>query len=93
MGYDEDVAALRKKIDALNEDIVEKLAERVEVALEIGEVKARYGRLITDPTREAKVIEQVGEMARIRGIDVEGVERVFREIIRLCAEAEKGARP
>ena len=86
--YEEEIGALREEINRLNIEIVQKLSERVDVALRIGEVKKRHGRPIVDRSREAKVYQQVRGLAAERGIDAEGAERVFREIIRLCTEAE-----
>ena len=86
--YEEEIEGLRREINRLNAEIVEKLAERVEVALRIGEVKRRHGRPIVDMNRGSKVYQHVQELAQGKGIDSEGVVRVFREIIRLCTEAE-----
>lgn len=86
--YEEEVEGLRREINRLNAEIVEKLAERVEIALRIGEVKRRHGRPIVDMSRESKVYQHVQGLAQGKGIDSEGVVRVFREIIRLCTEAE-----
>lgn len=84
MTYEEEVELLRTEIDRLNADIIEKLAERVEVARQIGEVKRRHGLTIVNRRREAKVYEWIRESARKRRLDPEGVVRVFEEIIRLC---------
>ena len=88
MTYEEEVEGLRAEIDRLNADIMEKIAERVQVARQIGEVKRRHGLPIVDRRREAKVYERIRESARERGLDPEGVARVFREIIRLCTEVQ-----
>jgi chorismate mutase len=88
MTYEEEIGDLRKEINRLNVEIVEKLAQRVDVALRIGEVKHRHGRPIVDRSREARVYEQVRGLARCNDLEPDGVERVFREIIRLCTRAE-----
>jgi chorismate mutase len=88
MSYDEEIVELRREINRLNTEIMDKLAERVEVALGIGRVKHRHGWPIVDRSREAMVYDQVRRLARERGIDEGGAERVFREIVRLCTEAE-----
>lgn len=88
MGYEEEIEGLRKEINKLNEVLVEKIAQRVEVAVRIGAVKKRYGRPIVDVGREAKVYEQIRELARGHDLDEEGLERIFREIIKLCTEAQ-----
>ena len=89
MIYEEEIGELRKEINQLNDEIIEKLAKRIEVAVRIGAVKRRHGRPIVDKSREEKVYEQIRKLARERRLDAKGVERVFREIIRLCTEAQK----
>lgn len=91
--YEEEIGALREEINRLNVEIVQKLSERVDVALRIGEVKKRHGRPIVDRSREAKVYQQVRELAVEHGIDAEVAVRVFGEIIRLCTEAELEEEP
>ena len=86
--YEEEIGELRKEINRLNAEIVKKLSERVDVALRIGEVKKKHGRPIVDKDREAKVYEQVRKLASDHKIDPRSVGKVFREIIRLCTEAE-----
>ena len=87
--YEEELLELRKEINQLNAEIVNKLSERVNVALKIAEVKKKHGLPVVDKKREAKVFEQVQELASECKIDPSGVKRVFREIIRLCTEAEE----
>ena len=89
MSDENEIEELRKEINRLNTEIVEKLAQRVEVAKEIGAVKKRRGLPIVDRGRETRVIEQVKGLAPPLGLDADGAERVFREIIRLCTDAEK----
>ena len=83
-----EIGPLRDEINRLNVEIVDKLAERVRVALAIGVVKHRHGRPIVDRSREARVYQQVRSLAEEAGIDPEGAEKVFREIIALCTQAE-----
>ena len=86
--YDEEIETLRKQINLLNIEIVQKLSERVDVALRIGEIKKKHGRPIVDRSREANIYQQIRELASEQKIRPDGVERVFREIIRLCTVAE-----
>jgi len=88
MPYEDEIAELREEINGLNAEIVEKLAQRVEVARGIGEVKKRHGLPIVDAAREERVLEHVKELAVAHGIDADGAGRVFREIINLCTEAQ-----
>ena len=86
------IAELRGEIDALNAEIVGLLARRVEVARGIGEAKRDLGLPIVDRAREGKVYERVRELARGAGLDPEGVERVFREIVDLSTRAQEDGR-
>ena len=88
MTYDEEIGPLRDEINRLNVEIVERLAERVKVALDIGTVKHRHGKPIVDRSREGKVYEQARALAEKEGIDPGGVEKVFRKIVELCTQAE-----
>ena len=88
MTYDAEVGKLREEINRLNVEIVEKLARRVEVAKWIGDVKRRHGKPVVDRSREARVYDQIRELAREFDVDPDGVESVFREVVRLCTEAQ-----
>jgi len=88
MTYEEEIAPLRDEINRLNAEIVDKLAERVNVAIEIGEVKHRHGMPVVDLSREEKVLNQARALAEDARIDPIGVEKVFRAIIELCTQAE-----
>ena len=90
MTYDEEIGRLRGEINGLNVEIVERLADRVRVAMEIGAVKQRHGKPIEDRSREERVYQQVRALAEEAGIDPGDVEKVFREIIDLCTKAERG---
>ncbi|MBC8224662.1 chorismate mutase [Candidatus Bathyarchaeota archaeon] len=88
MTYEEEIGPLRDEINRLNVEIVERLADRVRVAMEIGAMKHRHSRPIVDRSREARVYQQVRALAEEAGIDPGSVEKVFREIIALCTQAE-----
>lgn len=89
MTYEEEIAPHRAEINRLNAEILDRLAERVDVARAIADVKRRHGRPIVDAARERIVLDQARARATERGLDPEGAERVFRAIIDLCVEAEE----
>jgi len=89
VSYEEEIAPLRTEIDRLNEELLDKLRERVDVALRIAEVKKRHGVPVVDRAREEKVLDRVGGVAADRGLDPVAVRRVFRAVIDLCVEAEE----
>jgi chorismate mutase len=92
VSYEDEMASLRKEIDRLNEEILDKLRERVEVALRIAMVKRRHRVPIVDLAREEAVLDYVGGLAADRRLDPAAVRRLFREIIDLCVEAEEKTR-
>jgi chorismate mutase len=89
MTYEDEVAELRKEINRLNVEIIEKIVKRIDVANEIALIKRRYGKPIVDKQRERAVLDQIRFLAKEKGADPDGAERVFAEIIRLCVESEE----
>lgn len=93
MTYEEEIGVLRGEINRLNKELVDMLARRVDVAVKIGEVKRRHGRPIVVRSREEEVFKQVRRLADKHRLDPLGVDQIFREIVRLCTEAQMEVRP
>jgi chorismate mutase len=87
--YEEEIMPHRETIDRLNNEIIEKIEERIGAALKIGEIKKRHRKPVVDETRERVILDRIRGKAEAKNIDQEGLERVFKEIIRLCVEAEE----
>ena len=86
--YKEEISELRKEINRLNVEILEKLVERVEIARKIGAVKKRHGFPIINGVREAEIFQQIRKLSKEQNLNPIKVERIFREIVRLCTEVE-----
>jgi chorismate mutase len=71
---------LRRKIDALDERIVELLNERAACALEIGHEKKLAGLEVYQPSREAEVLGHV-QRINMGPLDDEAMKRLFERII------------
>ena len=71
---------LRRRIDSVDKAILALLEERMALCRDIAEVKADKGLPLKDPAREAEVLARAGVF-----------REVFREIIRLCKEVQRGA--
>ena len=54
-----EIADWRKKIDALDEQIVSLLSERASAAKAIGELKAKANAPVYEPNRESQVYDHV----------------------------------
>jgi chorismate mutase len=71
---------LRRKIDALDDRIVELLNERAACALEIGHEKKLAGLEVYQPSREAEVLGHV-QRINMGPLDDEAMKRLFERII------------
>jgi monofunctional chorismate mutase len=87
--YEDEIKPYRETIDRLNDEIIEKLAERQKTALTIGKIKMNYGKPVIDRTREQTVLNKIKDKASAMGLNPEALEGVFIEIIKLCTKAEE----
>lgn len=87
-GGEGDLAALRLRIEQLDRDIVERIAERMDLARRIGEVKRDLGLPVLDPAREAAVVRRAGTLAREAGLPDEDVRYLFWHLVGLCRRAQ-----
>jgi len=81
---------LRGLIDEVDRGIMEMLELRVKLARAVGLIKMILGRPLRDGERERVVLEKVREMASERGLNPSHVEMVFKAIMEMCLEAQRG---
>ncbi len=80
---EETLKTLRKKIDEVDEKIVELLKQRVQLAQEIGKVKEKKGRASFDLSREKAVISRILKLNQ--GVfPEEALKIIYSEIIKAC---------
>jgi chorismate mutase len=79
---------LRRRIEAVDREIVAIIAERVDLAHRIGALKKDVRKATLDPGREAAVIRRAVEAAREHGIPAEPIRDVFWTLIGLCRHAQ-----
>lgn len=77
---DKDLEAWRKKIDALNEQILVLVNQRAECALAVGEIKRAAGLPLYAPDREMAVLNQIKSLNK-GPLSHEAVQRIFKQII------------
>ena len=77
------IEELRRRIDRLDEQLVELLNERANCALEIGKLKHTLGLEVYQPDREAQVLHHVQTHGKQTGGPLGGaaIVRVFERII------------
>ena len=79
-GSKEALAALRRKLDAIDREVLAAINRRAEVAQAIGQAKQSQKQCIFDPRREAEVLDRLA--ADNRGpLTDESVRAIFREVI------------
>ncbi|MEO7275046.1 MAG: chorismate mutase [Vicinamibacterales bacterium] len=75
-----DIDSLRKRIDALDEQLVRLLSARAACALEVGRVKKLAGVQLYQPSRESEVLAHVASVNR-GPLDDGAIRRLFERII------------
>ncbi len=80
---------LRRRIDEVDCTLARLLAERTELAVEVGRRKRRDGAPLLDPEREAAVVRKAAARARQRSLDDEAVRSIYWRIIELSRSAQR----
>jgi chorismate mutase len=83
---------LREEIQAIDREIVEKIAQRTYVASSIAEVKELRGLPTTDEEQEQAVMDRAGENAERFDVDSNLVKAVFRLLIELNKVEQRESR-
>lgn len=83
-----ELESLRRKIDGIDREIIEKLNERVRLAIEIGKIKHARGQDIYNPTREVEILEKLTEQ-NPGPLDDASIQSIFREIISSARASER----
>lgn len=78
----------RKRIDALDRDIIRLINERAECARKIGEAKQKTDSAIYAPERERQVLDKVAA-ANPGPLPNPAIQSVYREIISACRALER----
>ena len=84
----ENLETLRTEIERVDRELVALLAQRVQLATEVGAVKRARNLPTLDPAREAVVIRRSGELAREAGLPEEDVREIFWHLVGLCRRAQ-----
>jgi chorismate mutase len=82
------VADRRQRISAIDDEIIRLMAERVQLAREIGQLKRAAGAATLDPGREAAVVRRAVERARLLQLPDEPVRDIAWTLVRLCRSAQ-----
>jgi len=83
-----DLAPLRDQIDKVDRELLALLNHRAQLALDVGEVKKKYGAPVFRPERELQVIRKV-QGANPGPLLDESVASIWREVMSACRGLEK----
>lgn len=72
---------LRERVEAADLALVRLIAERLDLARRIGQLKAELGLPVLDPAREAEVVRRAAAQAREHDTDPELVRGILWQII------------
>lgn len=78
--YRENIDELRARIDVLDNDLLELLANRMRVSDEIGHYKKQNNITILQPGRWDTILEKVFAKGAEKGLDAEFLEKIFKAI-------------
>jgi chorismate mutase len=78
----------RAAIDQIDHEILSLLGRRLELVLQVGEIKRAHGAEAHDPARERQVLERL-VAARQSPLTPELVTRVFECVIHECRSLEQ----
>ena len=85
------IEELRREIDIIDHNIVENLAKRRHIILEIAKIKRENNMQIFDPSREAALKEKIRRMAAENGLDEGFVLELYDAILKNSREEQKNA--
>ncbi len=84
------LAPFRRRIDALDDEIVRLLAARFEVVREVARLKAEYGIPVRLPARIEEVCARAAETGGRQGLDQHFLRQLYRQIIdEACAMEDR----
>ncbi len=78
----EELLNAREKIDQIDSELLELLAQRFALTFRVGEVKAMQSLESFDPQREAQKIEKLRAQSAQLGLNPDLVEQLFTDIMK-----------
>jgi len=76
----ENIVALRKQIDEIDDSLIDLLAKRMRISREIGQYKKEHGMTIVQTSRYSEILEKRGAQGSLMGIGAECIKQIFESI-------------
>ena len=84
-----DINQLRKRIDEIDEQILQFLSKRTAICRSIGSLKRKHKIPIKDIPRENDVYAHIRKQAASLGLNPIQVEAVYRQIVNMCMAVQE----
>jgi chorismate mutase len=84
-----EISKLRQKVDAIDDQILTALCERVKICQAIGEKKKKLGKPIYDASRESEVYKRIRAKCSELGLDAGQIEALYHEIVNMCSAVQE----
>ena len=78
----------RKRIDEIDQKLLELLNERTRCVIEVGKIKKAQNVRVYDPERERDILRRMKEQNE-GPLDQEGLQRLFERVIDECRRIER----
>lgn len=82
------IKTLRKLIDEIDNQLLDLLKSRMDIVVEIGNVKKDNNIEVIDEKREQEVFDRLVSKAREKGIKPEVVKKVWKSLLEVSYEIE-----
>ncbi len=76
----ENIVALRKQIDEIDDSIINCIAKRMRVSREIGQYKKEHGMTVVQTSRYSEILDKRGAQGSLLGIGPDCIKRIFESI-------------
>tara|TARA_B100000700_G_scaffold331474_1_gene464640 strand:+ start:1126 stop:1425 length:300 start_codon:yes stop_codon:yes gene_type:complete len=82
------ISSYRKKIDRLDDQLVDIIVERFALTLQIGELKKKNNLRITDTSREEEILNRITERINSR-LNPNEIKEIFHLIFQISKKLQK----
>lgn len=76
----ENITALRKQIDEIDNSLMDLLAKRMRICREIGQYKKEHGMTVVQTSRYSEILDKRGAQGALCGIGADCVKQIFEAI-------------
>lgn len=79
----------RKDINRIDEELLNLIKERSDVAFKVGEFKKKSGLPIINERRESEIYTKIMAMAKEKDIDPEIIKDIWQKLIKISRSQQK----